>query len=417
MHRYLGIVGGALMAFILATGLIMGTMFTYFSDIQRQQLKTETGMAALAVDELQAGYLEKLPAENYRVTWISAAGNVLYDSDMAASQMENHLEREEVQAALRRGYGESQRYSGTMTVKMLYSAQRLADGSVLRLSMPQHTMLMVIWDMALPIGVILLVVIGASVALAARETKKANQEETEAMRREFTANVSHELKTPLHSISGFAELLKNGMVMEQDTGYFAEKIYNEAQRMIKLVQDIIILSRLDEGQENTTKSAVNLYQLAEGVIANLEPMADKQGITMELIGQPVVMDGIPHLLNSMLFNICENAIKYNKPEGSVLVEVSEISGHPRITVRDSGIGIPMRDRHRIFERFYRVDKSHSKEVGGTGLGLSIVKHAARLHNAKLEVDSIVGEGTLITVKFLAVGGLSGHFSGRRRIFS
>ncbi|WP_405757729.1 sensor histidine kinase [Anaerovibrio slackiae] len=399
MHRYLGIVGGALMAFILATGLIMGTMFTYFSDVQRQQLKTETEMAALAVDALQIGYLEKLPEENYRVTWISPEGQVLYDSDMAASQMENHLAREEVQTALRKGYGESQRYSGTMTVKMLYSAQRLADGSVLRLSMPQQTIFMVIWDMALPIGFILLVVIGVSVALAARETKKANQEETEAMRREFTANVSHELKTPLHSISGFAELLKNGMVMEQDTGYFAEKIYNEAQRMIKLVQDIIILSRLDEGQENTTKSAVNLYQLAEGVIANLEPMADKNGITIELIGQQVVMEGIPHLLNSMLFNICENAIKYNKPEGSVLVEVSEIAGHPRITVRDSGIGIPMRDRSRIFERFYRVDKSHSKEVGGTGLGLSIVKHAARLHNAKLDVDSIVGEGTLITVKF------------------
>ena len=399
MHRYLGIVGGALMAFILATGLIMGTTFAYFADVQRQQLKTETEMAALAVDELQAGYLAQLPEENYRVTWISPDGQVLYDSDMAASQMENHLEREEVQAAMRKGYGESQRYSGTMTVKMLYSAQRLADGSVLRLSMPQQTILMVIWDMALPIGFILLVVIGVSVAIAARETKKANQEETEAMRREFTANVSHELKTPLHSISGFAELLKNGMVMEQDTGYFAEKIYNEAQRMIKLVQDIIILSRLDEGQENTTRSSVNLYQLAEGVIANLEPMADKNGITIELIGQQVVMEGIPHLLNSMLFNICENAIKYNKPEGSVLVEVSEIAGHPRITVRDSGIGIPMRDRSRIFERFYRVDKSHSKEVGGTGLGLSIVKHAVRLHNAKLDVDSIVGEGTLITVKF------------------
>ena len=399
MHRYLGIVGGALMAFILATGLIMGTTFAYFADVQRQQLKTETEMAAPAVDELQAGYLAQLPEENYRVTWISPDGQVLYDSDMAASQMENHLEREVVQAAMRKGYGESQRYSGTMTVKMLYSAQRLADGSVLRLSMPQQTILMVIWDMALPIGFILLVVIGVSVAIAARETKKANQEETEAMRREFTANVSHELKTPLHSISGFAELLKNGMVMEQDTGYFAEKIYNEAQRMIKLVQDIIILSRLDEGQENTTKSAVNLYQLAEGVIANLEPMADKNGITIELIGQQVVMEGIPHLLNSMLFNICENAIKYNKPEGSVLVEVSEIAGHPRITVRDSGIGIPMRDRSRIFERFYRVDKSRSKEVGGTGLGLSIVKHAARLHNAKLDVDSIVGEGTLITVKF------------------
>ena len=399
MHRYLGIVGGALMAFILATGLIMGTTFAYFADVQRQQLKTETEMAALAVDELQAGYLEKLPEENYRVTWISSEGQVLYDSDMAASQMENHLEREEVQAAMRKGYGESQRYSGTMTVKMLYSAQRLADGSVLRLSMPQQTILMVIWDMALPIGFILLVVIGVSVAIAARETKKANQEETEAMRREFTANVSHELKTPLHSISGFAELLKNGMVMEQDTGYFAEKIYNEAQRMIKLVQDIIILSRLDEGQENTTRSSVNLYQLAEGVIANLEPMADKNGITIELIGQQVVMEGIPHLLNSMLFNICENAIKYNKPEGSVLVEVSEISGHPRITVRDSGIGIPMRDRHRIFERFYRVDKSHSKEVGGTGLGLSIVKHAVRQQNGKIELKSEVGKGTRITVRF------------------
>ena len=221
------------------------------------------------------------------------------------------------------------------------------------------------------------------------------------MRREFTANVSHELKTPLHSISGFAELLKNGMVMEPDTGYFAEKIYNEAQRMIKLVQDIIILSRLDEGQENTTRSSVNLYQLAEGVIANLEPMADKNGITIELIGQQVVMEGIPHLLNSMLFNICENAIKYNKPEGSVLVEVSEIAGHPRITVRDSGIGIPMRDRSRIFERFYRVDKSHSKDVGGTGLGLSIVKHGAQLHNARLTLESTEGKGTTVTVQFPA----------------
>ena len=228
MHRYLGIVGGALMAFILATGLIMGTMFTYFSDVQRQQLKTETEMAALAVDALQTGYLEKLPEENYRVTWISSEGQVLYDSDMAASQMENHLEREEVQAAMRKGYGESQRYSGTMTVKMLYSAQRLADGSVLRLSMPQQTILMVIWDMALPIGFILLVVIGVSVAIAARETKKANQEETEAMRREFTANVSHELKTPLTSISGYSELIEGGMAKGEDAVRFAGEIQKNA---------------------------------------------------------------------------------------------------------------------------------------------------------------------------------------------
>lgn len=389
----------ALIAFVIALALIVATMYSYFANVQRQQLRTETEMASLAVNSQQLRYLESLPKGDYRITWISANGQVLYDSEKESAELENHLAREEVKIALIRGYGESQRYSGTMLTRMLYSAQKLQDGSILRLSMPQHTVLKVIWDMGLPIGIILLLVICFSMIISAKETQKANQEESEAMRREFTANVSHELKTPLHSISGYAELMKNGMVMEQDMGYFADKIYSEAQRMIRLVQDIIVLSRLDEGQENTTRSPVNLYSVAEAAVNSLEHMAEENQVSVELIGQQVVMEGIPQLINSMVYNICENAIKYNKPGGSVVIQVAEFSGHPRISVRDTGIGIPKKDRARIFERFYRVDKSHSKEVGGTGLGLSIVKHAAKLHNAKLEVDSVVGEGTLMVVKF------------------
>ena len=389
----------ALIAFVIALALIVATMYSYFANVQRQQLRTETEMASLAVNSQQLRYLESLPKGDYRITWISANGQVLYDSEKASDELENHLAREEVKIALIRGYGESQRYSGTMLTRMLYSAQKLQDGSILRLSMPQHTVLKVIWDMGLPIGIILLSVICFSMIISAKETQKANQEESEAMRREFTANVSHELKTPLHSISGYAELMKNGMVMEQDMGYFADKIYSEAQRMIRLVQDIIVLSRLDEGQENTTRSPVNLYSVAEAAVNSLEHMAEENQVAVELIGQQVVMEGIPQLINSMVYNICENAIKYNRPGGSVVIQVAEFSGHPRISVRDTGIGIPKKDRARIFERFYRVDKSHSKEVGGTGLGLSIVKHAAKLHNAKLEVDSVVGEGTLMVVKF------------------
>lgn len=400
MHKYFGIVVATVAAFVLATGLILGTMYSYFSNVQRHQLKFETEMAALAVTNEHNSYLDKLPKGEYRITWISEKGDVLYDSETAEfDDMENHMKREEVRAALSSGYGESERYSDTMMTRMLYSAKRLEDGSVLRLSMPQHTVFRVVLDMGLPIGGILLLVIVVSVVISSRETRKANIEENEAMRREFTANVSHELKTPLHSISGYAELMKSGMVMEQDMGHFAEKIYNEAQRMIGLVEDIIVLSRLDEGKENTAKAKINLYQLVEGVINSLEPQADKAYVSMELIGEQVILNGIPQLLRSMIYNLCENAIKYNHPEGSVIVEVAEVGGHAQISVRDTGIGIPEKDQSRIFERFYRVDKSHSKDVGGTGLGLSIVKHAARLHEAKLQVDSIMGEGTVITVRF------------------
>ncbi len=399
MKRQFIIVFASVLIFVLTMSFIMGKIYGYFADNQKTQLKIQMFMIAQGVEYAKDAYFKNLELGNYRVTWISPDGAVLYDSRENKAEMENHLERREVQEAFASGYGESQRYSSTMLKKMLYSAKLLNDGSVVRLSVPQNTVFSLMLDMAVPIGAALFSVIVLAALLAARETRKANLEATETMRREFTANVSHELKTPIHSISGYAELIKNGMASERDVPAFAGKIYDEAQRMTRLVQDIISLSRLDEGQENMNRMKVNLYQLAEGIKNELEAVAKENKVTLELIGDNVVMDGIPQLLHSMVYNICENAIKYNRPQGNVIIHVESVNNHPQISVRDSGIGIPEKDRQRIFERFYRVDKSHSKAVGGTGLGLSIVKHAAKLHNAKVEVDSIVGEGTMITVSF------------------
>ncbi len=399
MKRQFIIVFASVLIFVLTMSFIMGKIYGYFADNQKTQLKIQMFMIAQGVEYAKDAYFKNLELGNYRVTWISPDGAVLYDSRENKAEMENHLERREVQEAFASGYGESQRYSSTMLKKMLYSAKLLNDGSVVRLSVPQNTVFSLMLDMAVPIGAALFSVIVLAALLAARETRKANLEATETMRREFTANVSHELKTPIHSISGYAELIKNGMASERDVPAFAGKIYDEAQRMTRLVQDIISLSRLDEGQENMNRMKVNLYQLAEGIKNELEAFAKENKVTLELIGDNVVMDGIPQLLHSMVYNICENAIKYNRPQGNVIIHVESVNNHPQISVRDSGIGIPEKDRQRIFERFYRVDKSHSKAVGGTGLGLSIVKHAAKLHNVKVEVDSIVGEGTMITVSF------------------
>ncbi len=399
MKRQFIIVFASVLIFVLTMSFIMGKIYGYFADNQKTQLKIQMFMIAQGVEYAKDAYFKNLELGNYRVTWISPDGAVLYDSRENKAEMENHLERREVQEAFASGYGESQRYSSTMLKKMLYSAKLLNDGSVVRLSVPQNTVFSLMLDMAVPIGAALFSVIVLAALLAARETRKANLEATETMRREFTANVSHELKTPIHSISGYAELIKNGMASERDVPAFAGKIYDEAQRMTRLVQDIISLSRLDEGQENMNRMKVNLYQLAEGIKNELEAFVKENKVTLELIGDNVVMDGIPQLLHSMVYNICENAIKYNRPQGNVIIHVESVNNHPQISVRDSGIGIPEKDRQRIFERFYRVDKSHSKAVGGTGLGLSIVKHAAKLHNAKVEVDSIVGEGTMITVSF------------------
>lgn len=225
------------------------------------------------------------------------------------------------------------------------------------------------------------------------------REQREALRREFSANVSHELKTPLTSITGFAELMKEGMVPKERMQEFSGDIYRESRRLIDLVDDIIQLSRLDEGTANFSKSPVDLYTLSGQVIESLRPVAQKQDITLTLSGQHAVIEGVEQLLQEMVYNLCDNAIKYNISGGSVTVSVWQNGQTVTLSVVDTGIGIPYADQSRVFERFYRVDKSHSKEVGGTGLGLSIVKHAAQYHSAKLELKSDPGHGTAIAVNF------------------
>ena len=224
------------------------------------------------------------------------------------------------------------------------------------------------------------------------------RESREILRREFTANVSHELKTPLTSISGFAELMKEGLVPPEKMREFSADIYRESSRMIALVDDMMNLSRLDEGAA-LPRTTVDLYTLAEGVTQSLRDAAGRCGVTLRLLGQHEQVEGVEQLLREMLYNLCDNAIKYNVPGGSVTVNVWRNGQHPCVSVSDTGIGIPQADQERIFERFYRVDKSHSKAVGGTGLGLSIVKHAAQYHGAQLELSSAPGRGTSVTVTF------------------
>lgn len=225
------------------------------------------------------------------------------------------------------------------------------------------------------------------------------QQSREELRREFSANVSHELKTPLTSISGYAEIMKNGLVQPADMGRFAEKIYTEAQRLITLVGDIIKLSQLDEDQVDVEKTELDLYARASEVVGRLADHAKGQKVKLDIIGVPTMIWGASQILDEMIYNLCDNAIKYNKPGGSVKVTVCTENGHPTLLVEDTGIGIPEGDKERIFERFYRVDKSHSKQIGGTGLGLSIVKHGAIYHKAKVEMKSALGKGTQVKVVF------------------
>ena len=226
------------------------------------------------------------------------------------------------------------------------------------------------------------------------------QEQRDELRREFTANVSHELKTPLTSISGIAEIMQSGMVKPEDIQSFAGDIYQEAQRLIAMVEDIIRLSRLDEGAESLEREPVNLLSVAQDVARRLDSAAQKAGVTLKVMGLSVEVRGIPSVLDEMVYNLCDNAIKYNHPGGTVNVTVAPADdGSAEVTVEDTGIGIPVEDQSRVFERFYRVDKSHSKEIGGTGLGLSIVKHGASLHGAQIHMDSQVGRGTSVQLLF------------------
>lgn len=219
------------------------------------------------------------------------------------------------------------------------------------------------------------------------------------MRREFSANVSHELKTPLTTISGYAEIMKSGWADPKDYQMFAEKIYNEGKRLINLIDDIINLSKLDENNNELKKEPVNLLTVTQDIVAALAQKTKAKNVTFNISGESVEINAVPHLLYEMIFNLCDNAVKYNKDNGKVDINIDNSGGNPKLTVKDTGIGIPAEDTERVFERFYCVDKSHSKETGGTGLGLSIVKHGAILHNAKIDIDSVLNKGTAITLTF------------------
>lgn len=537
----------AISIFLASTALFMGFLYKYFSNIQQLQLEMQTSLAVQGLIHEGKAYFDGLNAGRERITWIDSDGTVLYDNRSDLEEMENHLQREEVIEALSSGTGKSRRYSNTMLEEFLYCAQRLPDGSVIRLSISQSTLLMLFLGMLKPICVVFVLALGLSPALASRLSRKivkplnelnlddplsnseydelapllrrintqqcqikqksdellqkqrefetvttgmaegivlldskfkimsinpaaqrlfetdasctgqfilsinrslelqellskaengkyaekvielgdgkyqlgaspilsadkvsgtvllllnvTEREKAEQIRREFTANVSHELKTPLHTISGCAELMSNGLVKQQDMMKFSSRIYTEAQRMIHLVEDIIKLSHLDEGAVDMNKEMVDLYKLAQETANSLRPIAHASHVSIDLNGESAIVFGIPQLLQGIIYNLCDNAIKYNREEGSVHVTVKKEEKAVVLTVADTGIGIPQEHQERIFERFYRVDKSHSKEIGGTGLGLSIVKHAARLHDASIELKSELDKGTEIRIVF------------------
>ena len=431
----------AIIVLIATVVIIMGSLYAYFSDVQKSQLRIETELAARGAELNGVDYFEKLKIENYRITWIDKDGSVLYDNEADTQNMENHLEREEVQEALQNGIGESERYSNTLSSRQFYCAIKLNDGSILRLSNSQRSIWLLLWGFITPICIVIVIAVILALILALRLSKKIvdpinkinldkpleyignedyqeiepllrkmrtqqieiqkSQEEiekTSLIRQEFTANVSHELKTPLHSISGYAEIIENGLAKDEDIKPFAGKIRAESLRLTNLVEDIIELTKLDSGSRNDEVEKIDAYKLAVNVIESLEPSASEKDVNINLRGESACLEAIPGVLHGIIYNLLDNAIKYNKQGGKIDVLINDREKKVRISISDNGIGIPQDQLDRIFERFYRVDKSHSKEVGGTGLGLSIVKHGAIVHNGIINVESKENEGTTFVVE-------------------
>lgn len=533
---------------VLLASLLLATTFlhSYFNQSQVNQLKEELSLVAKSVDDVGIEYFDNFDSSLFRFTLISPDGTVLYDSQVDANEMDNHLEREEIAEALKDGKGSSARYSSTLTERTFYEATRLENGNVLRVSINQVTVGALVLGMLPAICAIILVSVVVAIIMSNkmatsivkplnelnldqptnnnayeelapiltklhkqhkqidsqlsmlkeksdelnqimasmneglvlldikgnvlsmndaskklfgiehipvgrdfltvdrspemnraikkaydgkhsefRETRNGSQYQfilnrtesegktiglvilcldvtdaalAEQNRKEFTANVSHELKTPLQSIIGCAELLENGLVKPEDTSHFIGNIKNEATRLVSLINDIIRLSQLDEDSEIATES-VDLVEVANEVAEVLSASAAKKQVQISVNGDSCTINGVRRYLYEILYNLCDNAIRYNNAGGKVDVSVKRDGENIVVSVSDTGIGIPPEHHSRIFERFYRVDKSHSKETGGTGLGLSIVKHAVAYHHGKLKLDSIPGKGTTITITF------------------
>lgn len=428
------------MVFVLTATLVIayifltGIMYRQTVTTVEEEIHREADYISKAVQISGTEYLNQMDEvrANTRITWISAEGTVLYDSTEDEHTFENHKNRPEVKKAFTKGEGEDIRKSDTIGEEMCYYAEKMSDGTVLRVSRTMNSAMKSAFHI-LPFMIFLALIMIVTAWLLSKwqierlirpintldlenpleqemypelqplleriEQSNKEKEAVAAMRREFSANVSHELKTPLTSISGYAEIMKDGLVRPEDMQHFSEKIYQEASRLITLVEDIIKLSRLDEGRVELEKEEVDLYELSREIISRLAPQAAKNRVRLELTGESVKYTGIRQILDEMIYNITENAIKYNNPGGKVSVWAGNTLQGKKVVVTDNGIGIPEDQIDRIFERFYRVDKSHSKERGGTGLGLSIVKHGVMLHHGEVHVESKLGEGTRIELVF------------------
>lgn len=414
---------------------------------EHEQLAGECKTLASLLDqgEDDADVLGSLDLAGIRATLIASDGEVLYDSLADASELSNHADRPEVIDALSTGTGAAERTSSTAGYVSLYEARLLESGDVLRLSVDRATSVAFFTQDLVLLGVIAAAVVGASWAasrvLAGRLVRPILQIDPSAdvaeapyteleplvdrlneshaallermraiegasnMRREFTSNVTHELKTPIASISAASELLKNGMVKKSDVPEFAGRIYEDAQRLASLVNDILMLGKLDESERAGDRGVfgpnepLDLLAAARDVCSRLEQNADEAGIQLRVDGSPSTIMGNPRLVDELISNLVENAIRYNVPGGSVFVWVVPTDGRPCVRVADTGVGIPEADREKVFERFYRVDKGRSREMGGTGLGLAIVKHAAAYHGGDVGLESTLGRGTTVTVTF------------------
>lgn len=536
----------ACLVLVAAIALIMGLLFRFFEKQIQTELANEAVFLAQAVEKEGIRYFDGFDSRNNRITLVGGNGEVLFDSSVDASALDNHADREEIKEAMKNGEGMSIRYSATLMEKSVNYAMQLSDGNILRVSTKQYTVITILMDMLQPILFIMFVALLLTLALSSRVSKAiiepinrldldvpenndtyeeltpllkkiaqqkeiigrqladahkkqkefslitenmsegflvidqdaniltyntaalklldivppadksvllfcrakefrdvvsdalsgnrtenimarggrsyslianpvfeeetiigavivildiTEREKRDTLRREFTANVSHELKTPLTSISGFAELMKEGDVGTENVIDFSSSIYDEAQRLIILVNDIIKLSELEDGSISFESEWVDFYELSEEIIRRLQSEADKRNVVLHLIGGKAGIMGVRKILDEMLYNLCDNAIKYNKEGGMVDIIINQTKESVNVIVRDTGIGIPATHLSRVFERFYRVDKSHSKKVGGTGLGLAIVKHSAMYCHARIRMESAVDKGTTVTLDF------------------
>ncbi len=419
----------------------LSAMLVYYNILKEQvfgDLKAYAHVIELLnIDDLAAG-IEKDPYnpidDDLRITLIGAEGEVLYESLLNKDEMDNHNERPEIIEAREKGEGEAIRYSATSGTHTFYYAERLQNGNVLRIGRDSVSVNRIMVNTLVIVLVIALCILFVCMVISHYLTKKlvepieklatnimlvdennvyeeirpfvntikeqhVNIINNAQLRQEFTANVSHELKTPLTAISGYAELIGNGMTGKEDTIRFSNEIHSNANRLLSLINDIIKLSELDEADHQMEMERIDLYKLAENCVQMMQVTAEKQGIRLTLQGESAMAMANKGLMDEVFYNLCSNAIRYNKPGGSVTVTVGTKDERPFLSVADTGIGIPKECQERVFERFYRVDKSRSKSTGGTGLGLAIVKHIVAQHNAALHLDSELGGGTTIEIVF------------------